>query len=693
MLDAIGVGSLEDLFADIPESRPPRARARPAAGHVRAGGATSTSPRSRRATATPTRRSRFLGAGMYDHYVPALIDAILRRSEFLTPYTPYQPEISQGGAAGDVRVPDRDLGADRAAGVERVGLRGAERGGRRRLPGEARDRARASSWSRAACTRTRARRSRTHAAGYGMEVVEVPLDDDGATDLEALAAAVDDDTAAVFVQQPNFLGTVEDLGALAEAAKRTGALLVCAADPLPLGILKPPGELGVDICVGEGQSLGNRLDFGGPSFGFFAADERFIRKMPGRIAGETRDVDGKRGFVLTLQTREQHIRREKATHNICTAQALNALAGVVYLSWLGKRGPRRARRADAAPHRTTRARRSGSSRSTRARWCASSPCACRTSTRSFERARAAGINPGYRARPRLPRVRGRPARGDHRAAHARSTSTGSRTLVGGARRCRREASSTRVSERHAHDLRALARGPARVRRRRPRTCPRCRSRSCCRRTRSASARPSCPRSPSPRSCATTRRSRAKNFHLDTGFYPLGSCTMKHNPKLHERVAALPGHARLHPLQDPRVRAGRARADVAPAGRAGEIAGLPHVSLQPSAGSHGELAGLLLTRAYHEDRGEQRTQGAHAGHRARHQPGDGDDGRLRGREGRHRRRTAGWTSTTCARRPTDDVACLMLTNPNTLGLFDRNIEEIAADRPRRRARRSTTTART
>jgi glycine dehydrogenase subunit 1 len=166
----------------------------------------------------------------------------------------------------------------------------------------------------------------------------VALDADGATDPRALAAALDDDTAAAFVQQPNFLGTVEELGALAEAAKGAGAVAVCSADPLPLGILKPPGEQGIDICVGEGQTLGNRLDFGGPSFGFFAAGERFLRKMPGRIAGETRDVEGRRGFVLTLQTREQHIRREKATHNICTAQALNALAGVVYLSWLGKRG-------------------------------------------------------------------------------------------------------------------------------------------------------------------------------------------------------------------------------------------------------------------------------------------------------------------------------------------------------------------
>jgi glycine dehydrogenase subunit 1 len=158
------------------------------------------------------------------------------------------------------------------------------------------------------------------------------------TDPAAWAAAIDQDTSAVVFQNPNYLGAVEDASALAAAAKDSPAVVIGSYDPIPRGILKAPGECGVDVAVGEGQPLGNRLDFGGPSFGFFAATEAYLRRMPGRIAGETRDVDGRRGFVLTLQTREQHIRREKATHNICTAQALNALAGVIYLSWLGRRG-------------------------------------------------------------------------------------------------------------------------------------------------------------------------------------------------------------------------------------------------------------------------------------------------------------------------------------------------------------------
>ena len=336
MLEAIGVGSLEDLFAEIPEGvrlgrpldLPPGMAEQEVFDHLSA-----LAARNRHADAEVS----FLGAGMYDHYVPALIDSILSRSEFLTPYTPYQPEISQGGlqvmfefqtAISELTgLPVSNASVyEGPSAVAAAGYLAKLETGRSKLV-----------VSRGLHPHAREALA-THAAGYRMEVAEGGLTEDGATDLDALAGLVDDDTAAVFVAQPNFLGTVEEIGALGEVAKRTGALFVVAADPLPLGILKPPGELGADICVGEGQTLGNRLDFGGPSFGFFAAQDRFIRKLPGRIAGETRDVDGKRGFVLTLQTREQHIRRDKATHNICTSQALNALAGVVYLSWLGKRG-------------------------------------------------------------------------------------------------------------------------------------------------------------------------------------------------------------------------------------------------------------------------------------------------------------------------------------------------------------------
>jgi glycine dehydrogenase subunit 1 len=336
MLGAVGADSLDDLFADVPESvrlgreidLPDGASELEVHDHLAA-----LAARNRHCDEEVT----FLGAGMYDHYVPALIDNLLSRSEFLTPYTPYQPEISQGGlqvmfefqtAISELTgLPVSNASVyEGPSAVAAAGYLAKLETRRTRLVA-----------SRGLHPHSRAA-LRTHAAGYGMTVEEVPLGAEGATDAEALAAAVDDDTAAVFLQQPNFLGTVEELGELAELAGRSGAVVVCAADPLPLGILKPPGEQGVDICVGEGQTLGNRLDFGGPSFGFFAAGERFLRKMPGRIAGETRDVDGKRGFVLTLQTREQHIRREKATHNICTAQALNALAGVVYLAWLGKGG-------------------------------------------------------------------------------------------------------------------------------------------------------------------------------------------------------------------------------------------------------------------------------------------------------------------------------------------------------------------
>jgi glycine dehydrogenase subunit 1 len=326
------VGSIEELFADIPAGvRLDRALAGLGDGlseqevfeEFRALAARNVSAED---------EISFLGAGMYDHYVPALVDSIIMRSEFLTPYTPYQPEISQGGlqAMFEYQTAISELTGlpvsnasvyEGPSAVAAAGYVAKHTNNRKRFV-----------ISRGLHPHSR-ETLRTHAHAWGMEVDEAPLDR-GATALPDLT----DDVSAVIVQQPNFLGAVEDLSAIAQAAHDAGALLIAACDPLPLALLKTPGDCGVDIVVGEGQSLGNRLDFGGPSFGFFAATQALMRRMPGRIAGETKDVDGKRGFVLTLQTREQHIRREKATSNICTAQALNALAGVIYLSWLGRRG-------------------------------------------------------------------------------------------------------------------------------------------------------------------------------------------------------------------------------------------------------------------------------------------------------------------------------------------------------------------
>ncbi len=336
MLDAIGASGVEALFADIPEAMRlgrdvelPGGRSEPETfDHL-------ASLAGRNADAES--ETCFVGAGMYDHYVPAIVDAITQRSEFLTPYTPYQPEVSQGGlqvmfefqtAISELTglpVANASLyeGPSSVASAAYLAI-GATKGRRRLVV------------SRGVHPHSRQTLA-TYARGFNAEVVEVGIDG-GLTDGAELEAAVDEDTAAVFVQNPNFLGGVEDLQSLADAAHAQGALAVASVDPIALSVLKPPGDCGIDVAVGEGQPLGGRLDYGGPSFGFFAAAEEHLRRMPGRIAGETTDIDGRRGFVLALQTREQHIRREKATHNICTSQALNALAGAVYLAWLGKRG-------------------------------------------------------------------------------------------------------------------------------------------------------------------------------------------------------------------------------------------------------------------------------------------------------------------------------------------------------------------
>src|SRR3954451_25453692 len=332
MLAEIGVASLEELFdRQVPAAvRLQRALDLPAGmaeqdvyAHLRALAAANTSAED---------EVTFLGAGMYDHYVPAVIDMLMGRSEFLTPYTPYQPEISQGGlqvmfeyqtAISELTgLPVSNASVYEGPSALAAAAYLAKLDNKR------------SRFLISAGVNPQARETlETTSAGWGTTVEEIPLTD-GVTDTPDIG----EDVSAVLVQYPNFYGAVEDLQPLTDAAHAAGALMIVLCDPLTLGVLKAPGEFGVDVAVGEGQSLGSRLDYGGPSFGFFAAQDAYLRRMPGRIAGETTDVDGRRGFVLTLQTREEHIRREKATHNICTAQALNALAGVIYLSWLGRRG-------------------------------------------------------------------------------------------------------------------------------------------------------------------------------------------------------------------------------------------------------------------------------------------------------------------------------------------------------------------
>jgi glycine dehydrogenase subunit 1 len=356
MLAVIGAGSVRELFErQIPKAvrlhrklqLPPGMPEQDVYAHLRELAARNVSAED---------ELSFLGAGMYDHYVPALVDALTERSEFLTPYTPYQPEVSQGGLQvmfeyqtaicelTALPVSNASLYEGPSAVAAAAYLAKLHNGARRLV---------VSAGLHPHTLQTLA----THAHGYGMDVVEVPLRD-GVTDARAWARAIDAQTSAAIFAQPNFYGAVEDAAELSAAARgatldeememgggpaaagsgQRPPVVIAQVDPIVLGILKPPGECGVDVAVGEGQALGNRLDFGGPSFGLFAAREEYLRRMPGRIAGETVDVDGRRGFVLTLQTREQHIRREKATSNICTAQALNALAGVVYLAWLGRPG-------------------------------------------------------------------------------------------------------------------------------------------------------------------------------------------------------------------------------------------------------------------------------------------------------------------------------------------------------------------
>jgi glycine dehydrogenase subunit 1 len=336
MLDRIGVASVEELFRDIPEAVRFRGELALEPALSEAELVAHLEELASRNVHTGQELS-FLGAGIYDHYVPAIVDAILARGEFLTAYTPYQPEMSQGvlqaifeyqtviceltgmdvsnasGYDGTTVAADACFVAKHVTGQTKVVLSEALNPQVRQVV-------------------------KTYAPGFGLEVVEVPHGD-GTTDPDEIRKAAEG-AACVIFQQPNFFGCLEPAPELAAAATEGGALAVAHVDPVSLGLLEAPGAYGCDLAIGEGQSAGNYQSYGGPHYGFIAMRSDYIRRMPGRIVGETTDAAGERGYVLTLQTREQHIRREKATSNITTNQTLLALAGLVTLSWLGPQGLR-----------------------------------------------------------------------------------------------------------------------------------------------------------------------------------------------------------------------------------------------------------------------------------------------------------------------------------------------------------------
>jgi glycine cleavage system P protein (glycine dehydrogenase) subunit 1 len=335
MLSAVGAKSLDDLFRSIPEELKLR---RPVAVPPALDEISLFAEMQRLAARNETAHPPFIGAGAYPHHVPPVVDQLLLRGEFFTAYTPYQPEVSQGTLHAlfewqsfvcmltGMEVANASM-YDGASATAEAALMAARLTGRKKI-------------AVSAAVHPEYRRVlRTYLASSDDEIVTVPYGEDGRTDLGALARAVGSDTAAVIVGYPNVFGVVDGVAEAARIAKQAGAVSIAVtSEAVALGLVKGPGELGADVAVGTFQSFGNPVQFGGPAPGFFATREANIRQMPGRLCGATVDKEGRRGFVLTLSTREQHIRREKATSNICTNAGLCALAATIHLALLGKKG-------------------------------------------------------------------------------------------------------------------------------------------------------------------------------------------------------------------------------------------------------------------------------------------------------------------------------------------------------------------
>jgi glycine dehydrogenase subunit 1 len=357
MLRALGVGAVEELFSHIPSSLRERAKI-----HLPSG-LSELEVKKRMASlasknAVPGEWDFFLGGGIYHHIIPSAVDAIISRSEFSTSYTPYQPEVSQGTLQAmyefqtlmcqltGMEVSNAGLYDGASATAEAVLM--ARRIQQKR--------------NRVLLSRALHPQYRAVIATYlknldDVELVEIPFTESGGTDAERLAQEADVRAMCVVVGYPNFFGVIEDLSPIQRACQRSGALMITVTtEALSLGLLKTPGDWGADIAVGEGQSLGVPMALGGPGFGFFTCRKPFVRSMPGRLVGETVDGNGQRGFVLTLATREQHIRREKATSNVCTSQSLCTVAAAVFMATLGKTGIRRLAQINAAHAREAQGR-------------------------------------------------------------------------------------------------------------------------------------------------------------------------------------------------------------------------------------------------------------------------------------------------------------------------------------------------
>ncbi len=340
MLEMVGIQNVDELFAGIPAELRLGDKALKLPSALSESEIVATLRQMQKRNPDAEEVTTFLGAGAYRHYTPALIGSLVLRGEFATSYTPYQPEVSQGTlqAIFEFQTMIAMLTGMDLANASMYD--GASALAEAVLMAHRINKKNEFLIARAVHPEYR-QTTETYLRGADHRSIEVPFDSTGKTDLEFIRANLNDKTSAVVLQSPNFFGVVEEYEALSkELAERDVLLIVNVAEPLSLGILKPPGERGADIVIGEAQSFGLPVSYGGPYAGFFATREKFLRQMPGRVAGETIDRTGRRSFVLTLSTREQHIRRERATSNICTNQGLCALAVTVYLAVMGKQGLR-----------------------------------------------------------------------------------------------------------------------------------------------------------------------------------------------------------------------------------------------------------------------------------------------------------------------------------------------------------------